>query len=104
VPTKWTTFDVQAIPFYTILAALGWKEIDYFSFDIEGQELGVFKNFPFELVTFKVLVVEMMFYTQAERQELHDLLISKGYIFIKDLQVDKVYVHNSVKDMIPKTE
>ncbi|ODM90235.1 Protein Star, partial [Orchesella cincta] len=94
-------FEVQTMPLYTVLAALDYKFIDYFSFDIEGAELAVFKTFPFELVTFKVLVVEIMFYTQVERQELHDLLISKGYVFVKDLQVDKVYVHNSVKDMIP---
>ncbi|ODM92844.1 Protein Star [Orchesella cincta] len=101
VPTKWTSFEVQTMPLYTVLAALAYTAIDYFSFDVEGAELAVFKNFPFELVTFKVLVVEIMFYTQVERQELHDLLISKGYVFVKDLQVDKVYVHNSVKDMIP---
>lgn len=103
-PTQWTFFDVQAIPFYTILAALGWTEVDYFSFDIEGVELAVLKTFPFHLFRFKVLIVEVMFYTPDKKQELHELLLRNDYNFVKDTQMDRIYVHNSVKHMIPVDE
>lgn len=102
MPTKWTFFDVQAIPLYSVLAAVGWREVDYFSFDIEGQELAVLRNFPFELVTFKVIVIEVMFYTPEEKMELDELLHKKGYLFVKNLQVDKIYVHESLRHLIPK--
>lgn len=100
VPTKWTFFEVQTIPFYTILAAIGMTEIDYFSFDIEGSELAVLKTLPFHLVTFKVLIVEVMFYTKEQKEELHELLLKNDYHFVKKMQVDRVYVHNSVKHLL----
>lgn len=101
LPTNWTYFDVKAIPLYTLIAAVGWKEIDYFSFDIEGQELSVLRNFPFHLVTFKVLIVETYFYSKQEKEELNKLLTSNGYVFVRDFNIDKIYVHESVKGMIP---
>lgn len=101
VPTPWTFFDVQTIPLYTILAALGWTEVDYFSFDIEGLELAVLKTFPFHLVTFKVLIIEVYFITEEETQELNTLLLQHDYQFVRQMQIDKIYVHNSVRHMIP---
>lgn len=101
VPTSWTFFDVPTIPLYTIIAAIGWKEIDYFSFDVEGQELAILKSFPFDLVTFKLIIIEIYFYTEEEKKELDELLRSKGYIFIKNMDIDKIYVHESYKSMIP---
>lgn len=91
---------METIPLFTILAALGWTEVDYFSFDIEGIELSVLKLFPFHLVKFKVLIVEVMFYTESEKNELHELLQDNGYHFVRNMQVDKVYVHNSVKHLL----
>lgn len=94
--------DVQTMPFYTILAALGWTEADYLSFDINGLELAVLKTFPFHLFTFKVVIIEVMFYTTEMIRELHELLLTNDYYFVKDMHVDdKIYVHNSVKHMIP---
>ncbi|CAL8144903.1 unnamed protein product [Orchesella dallaii] len=100
VPTKWTFFDVETLPFYTLLAALGWTEIDYFSFDIEGIELSVLKTFPFDLIKFKVLIIETMFYTEEEKKELDTLLTSNDYQFVKNMQVDKIYIHKSVSHML----
>lgn len=100
MPSKWTSFDVQTIPLYTILAALEWTEVDYFSFDIEGSELAVLKSFPFSLFKFKVLIVEIMFYKEEEKKELHELLQRNGYHFVRDMEVDKIYVHETVKHLV----
>lgn len=93
--TKWTFLDVPLIPLYTLVAALGWNEIDYFSFDIEGQEMAVLKTFPFHLVIFKVLIVEVsgFYVTPMQMEEMDALLTSKGYIFIKNMDMDRLYVH-----------
>lgn len=101
VPTTWTFFDVQTLPLYAVLAAVGYTEVDYFSFDIEGLELGVLKTIPFDLITFRVLIIEIYFYTAEEKRELDDLLISNGYIFVRKMDIDFIYVHNSVQHLLP---
>jgi len=104
VSTKWEFFEVQTIPLYTVLASLGWTYVDYFNFDIEGVELNVLRQFPFDQFIFKVLIIEVMFYTEEEKKELDTLLTSNGYHFVKNMQIDKVYVHNSVKYLLEKME
>lgn len=102
--TEWTFYPVPAIPLYTLLAALGWKEVDFFSFDIEGKELSVLKTFPFERVVFKVLIVEVsqMYVTPGIEREMDGLLKKNGYVFVRDMQIDKIYVHGKYKNMIRK--
>ena len=46
--------DVQCFPFYSILLAIGLTQIDYFSLDIEGDELQVLKTVPWNRVDIKV--------------------------------------------------
>jgi hypothetical protein len=54
VKTNWTFFDVESVPLYSIIAAAGFTEIDFFSFDVEGIESEILWSFPFELITIKV--------------------------------------------------
>lgn len=82
-PTEMTTLEVQSIPLYTILAALEWREVDYFSFNAEGQELAILKNFPLDLIRFKVLTIETQFSTKEQHTELDYLLKGNGYGFLK---------------------
>jgi len=46
--------QVQCLPFYSILAALNRTEVDYFSLDIEGDELAVLKTIPWHSVHIQV--------------------------------------------------
>lgn len=46
--------DVQCFPLYTYLLALKVKTVDYFSLDVEGNELEVLKTIPWDLVDIKV--------------------------------------------------
>jgi len=100
VNTSWEFFDVETLPLYTLLAALEWTEIDYFLFDIEGGELSVLKGFPFDKVIFKMLIVEVYFYTKEEKNELNELMKSNDYHFVRKLDIDHVFVHNSVMYML----
>ncbi|CAG2059759.1 unnamed protein product [Timema podura] len=46
--------DVQCFPFYTYLLALNRTLIDYFSLDVEGNELDVLETIPFDKVDIQV--------------------------------------------------
>ncbi len=67
--------------------------MDFFSFDVEGQELAILRDFPFYLFRFKVLIYEETFTNATERLELDTLLKKNGYVLLKKLQYDNVYVH-----------
>ena len=49
-----TTFEVQTVPLFSILAAIDVSEIDYFVLDIQSLEEDVLHNFPFDRVHVKV--------------------------------------------------
>lgn len=55
------------------------KTIDYLSLDVEGAEMLIMKEFPFDEYTIKVMTVE------RPGKDLKKLLESKGYVFLKDL-------------------
>ena len=45
---------VQCFPIYSILKALNRTTVDYFSLDIEGDELSVLKTIPWKSIDIKV--------------------------------------------------
>lgn len=69
------------------------KIIDYFSFDVEGAETRILKNFPFHLYTFLAITIE------RPSPELNNLLFANGYVFVKNHKVDSFYVHSSIPDI-----
>ena len=50
------TIDVKCIPLFSILSAMEVKVVDYFSLDIEGNELQVLKTIPFESILIQVKI------------------------------------------------
>lgn len=66
--------------------------IDYLSLDVEGAELRVLKEFPFEKYTFLTMSVEQ------PNKELNNLLVNNGYIYMKKVGIDSLYIHQSVRD------
>jgi hypothetical protein len=46
--------DVQCLPLWTYMLALNQTTIDYFSLDVEGNELDVLKTIPFDKLDIKV--------------------------------------------------
>jgi hypothetical protein len=46
--------DVQCFPLYSYLLALNRTKVDYFSLDVEGSELDILRNIPFEKLDIRV--------------------------------------------------
>ncbi len=67
--------------------------IDYFSFDVEGAEERILKNFPFEKYIFLSMSIE------RPTQELNRILFQNGYVFIKNSFFDSFYVHKSLPNL-----
>ena len=43
-----TVVDVPCLPIFTLLAALDFPTVDFFSLDVEGAELGILQTIPWE--------------------------------------------------------
>lgn len=73
--------------------------IDFFSFDVEGAETRILRDFPFDDFKFLTLVVE------RASPELNKILESNGYKFVTLRVGDSFYVHESIPcfDSIPKS-
>lgn len=67
--------------------------IDFLSLDIEGAEYRALKNFPFEKYTFLAMCIEL------PSKELSELLNSHGYIPIKKIVLDTLFVHESIENL-----
>ena len=91
-------FNVTCFPLYSILLALGNPTVDYFSLDIEGDELAVLKTIPFDKVDIKVLSVEIIH--GGERgdgpNDLDDYMKSQGYTFYGKQSYDHMFVKNDL--------
>ena len=48
-PVK-TVVDVQCLPLFTLLAAMDFPTVDFFSLDVEGAELGILETIPWHQV------------------------------------------------------
>ena len=55
VELPWGFAKVQCFPLFTLLSALNITIVDYFSLDVEGNELDVLKTIPFDAVYIKVI-------------------------------------------------
>ena len=53
-PAQEGLVNATCLPLYSILLALDNPRVDYFSLDIEGNELEVLKTIPFDKVDIKV--------------------------------------------------
>ena len=45
-----TVVDVHCLPIFTLLAALDFPTVDFFSLDVEGAELGILQTIPWHQV------------------------------------------------------
>ena len=83
------TFDVQCLPLYSLVMALGNLTINYLSLDIEGAELPVLQTLPWDSLDIEVMTVETNHAGEVfpgTRQEVRDYLALRGYVFITCLQ------------------
>ena len=45
-----TVVDVDCLPLFTLLAAMDFPTVDFFSLDVEGAELGILQTIPWDQV------------------------------------------------------
>lgn len=73
--------NVTCVPFYTIMLALNRTTVDYFSLDVEGNELDILKTIPFKEMDIKVISAE--FFHTAEngnsKEEMRRFMSDNGY-------------------------
>jgi len=82
---------VEALPLAELLDRYSAPAvIDYFSFDVEGLETRILRDFPFDRYTFLAITIE------RPTPELNSLLFSEGYHFVRNSLYDTFYVHESL--------
>jgi FkbM family methyltransferase len=74
------------------------RVIDFFSFDVEGAETRILRDFDFDEYVFRALVIE------RASEELNEVLYRNGYKFVELRVGDSFYIHESIPnfDAIPK--
>ncbi|KAK4329442.1 hypothetical protein Pmani_000199 [Petrolisthes manimaculis] len=76
---------VPSVPLYTALKALNVTTIDFFSLDIEGNELEVLKTIPWDKVKVRLMCVEC---NKDKSKGLEKYLTSLGYLYIGKRIID----------------
>ncbi|XP_054275984.1 protein Star-like [Macrosteles quadrilineatus] len=71
--------DVQCFPLYSYLLAMNITHVDYFSLDVEGDELNVLKTIPWDKVDIDTLSVEFV-HVNDGKDSIRDFMTSKGYV------------------------
>jgi len=76
------------------------KIIDYLSFDVEGCETRIMRDFPFHKYTFLSMTIE------RPTVELNELLFKLGYVFVRNSDsmsnkyaYDSFYIHESIPNL-----
>jgi len=95
--------NVNCIPFPTILRALNRTTVDYFSLDVEGNELDILRTIPFEEFDIKIISAEFSHESEAgsSQSEMKNFMEEKGYFVHstvthpKNLANDYIFVKNS---------
>ncbi|XP_047735559.1 uncharacterized protein LOC108679044 isoform X1 [Hyalella azteca] len=105
--------SVQCFPLASLLLALNYTKIDYFSLDVEDVEDAILDNFPFDRITVDLWYIEHR-YPNTSINEMgpgvDPVFVSKfekrGYTFVPTA-ADYVFIHNDSEYMTmavyPKT-
>ena len=85
-----------------IAGALGVTVIDYFSLDVEGNELNVLKGFDWDNVLIRVMLVEMNGQDEERDEEIRKVLtahqmINVPFQSIAQPALNEIWAHTSVQ-------
>eukprot|EP00914_Ancora_sagittata_P010876 GHVO01021264.1.p1 GENE.GHVO01021264.1~~GHVO01021264.1.p1 ORF type:complete len:114 (-),score=15.34 GHVO01021264.1:34-375(-) len=92
-----TSIDTMCFPLYTMMLALNRTKIDYFSLDIEGQELPVLQTIPFDKLDITTLSIE---YSHTQKEKVKALMDANGYRIAKTLTYVNEKIYQSSFDWI----
>ena len=87
--------EMQCLPLFSLLLALGNPTVDFLSLDIEGAEYQVLKTIPWDKVDIRTLSVETQFagdVLEGSRKDIIDLLTGVGYSHFGSLARDDIFV------------
>ena len=79
------TVQIECFPFYSFMLALNRTTIDFFSLDVEGDELKILKTIPFDKINIKMLTVEY-FHGPGGANALQKFMESKGYQVVANIR------------------
>lgn len=89
------SFTVRCYPFLTFLLALNVSVVDYFSLDVEGDEVQVLETVPFDKVDINVLSVEFS-KSRGRLLGVKNFMEGKGYRVVVEVPPDDlIFVKNS---------
>jgi len=84
--------NVICVPLYSLLLSIGNPTVDFFSFDVEGAEIGILESIPWENVKIRVMLIEV---TKVDRKRvIHRIMTGAGYCLVDQLKIDVVYAHS----------
>ncbi|EFX82300.1 hypothetical protein DAPPUDRAFT_302580 [Daphnia pulex] len=78
------SIQVQCFPLFSILSALNRTQVDYFSLDIEGDELAVLETIPWNRVDIETLSVEFI-HGREGKETLKKYMEQQGYQVVKTI-------------------
>jgi len=72
----WVEYERPSFPLYSIITAAGFTRIDFLSLDVQGAEIGILKNYPFEKIPVKVsyYIHQTKYYKKQFFNELYLIL------------------------------
>jgi len=87
---------VPCYPLYSMLLALNQTRVDFFSLDVEGNELPILKTIPFDKLDIRTFAIE----DKGSSAELKAFMESKGYIAHKHIKTQDLKLAVYVDDTI----
>ena len=91
--------SVQCESLKDILASQGQSRIDFWSLDVEGAELDVLGSFDFDDVPVHAILIEEFWISS---RDLDYLMTTKGFIKLRQLAVDAMYIARSTPFIEPR--
>jgi hypothetical protein len=85
------TYFVPCFSLNTILTALDITNVDYFSLDVEGNELNVLKSLKFDRFNYQSFTIEHNGKIIAKR-DIKEIMAQNGYLLMKEDNQDFYYI------------
>ncbi|XP_069193568.1 protein Star-like [Procambarus clarkii] len=82
---------VQCFPLASYLLALNVSTVDFLSLDIQGAEKSVLKNFPWDRITIRAMVVEEVHFKDFNHQFVDDMK-NRGFVLVDKADIDYFFV------------
>lgn len=79
------TVEIECFPFYSFMLALNRTTVDFFSLDVEGDEIKILKTIPFDKINIKMLTVEYL-HTPGGEKSLQTFMEKKGYEVVANIR------------------